>query len=109
MGLLDQWENIKKDNHGKHFHNQLKQFSTFVLSINGMLGREALVVLANLSQLIAAKMDEPILHVQVWINGRFEIMVVRFYSCNIRGARLISPLRDQDPDWDPASGLGLAH
>ena len=65
MGLLDQWEKIKKDNHGKHCHNQLKQFSTFVLSVDGMLGREALVLLANLSQLIAAKMDEPILHVQV--------------------------------------------
>ena len=109
VGLLYQWENIKKDNHGKHFHNQLKQFSNFVLSADGMLGREALVVLANLSQLIADRMDEPILHVQVWINSQFTIMVVILYSCIIRGARLIIPPRYQDPDWDPESGLGLAH
>ena len=109
VGLLYQWDNINKDNHGNHLHNQLKQFSNFVLSVDGMLSREALVVLANLSQLIADKMDEPILHVQVWINGRFTFMVVRLYSCMIRVARLVSPLRDQDPDWHPASGLRLAH
>ena len=31
---------------------------------------ENLIILDNLSQLMAAKMDVPILHVQGWINGR---------------------------------------
>ena len=39
-------------------------FSIFVLSVDSILGRQDLVVLANLSQLTALKMDEPILHVQ---------------------------------------------
>ena len=29
--LLARWETIKKDNHGKHCHNQQKNFSPFVL------------------------------------------------------------------------------
>ena len=74
------WEKRKKDKNGKHCHKQRKSISPSVLSVDGMLGMEALVILANLSQLMAAKMDEPILHVQVWINGQFEIAVARSYS-----------------------------
>ena len=72
-----------------------------------MLGREALAVLVNLSRLMAEKIDEPILHVQGWINGQIAIMAARSYSRMIRGAQLPSPLRDQEPDWDPPSGMGL--
>ena len=73
-----------------------------------MLGREALVVLANLSRLMAAKIDEPIFHVQGWINGRIAITVARSYSCIICGDILPSSLWDQEPYWDPEFGLGLA-
>ena len=62
--LLAQWEKIDKYTHGKHCHNQRKHFSPFVISIYGMLGREVLVILANLSRLMEAKTDEPISHVQ---------------------------------------------
>ena len=41
-----------------------------------MTGREELVVLANLSQLMAAKMNETILHMQGCINGQITIAVV---------------------------------
>ena len=50
-------------------------FSMFVLSVYGMLGKEALIVLTNLSRLMASKMEKPILHVTDWINGRIEIAV----------------------------------
>ena len=84
--LLAWWETIKKDKHGKHCHDQRKHFSPFVLSVDGMLGREALVVLANLNQIMAAKMDEPILHVWGWINGGISISFVISYSHMICGA-----------------------
>ena len=47
--LLAQLETIKKDNHGKHCHDHQKYFSPFVISMDGMIGREALVVLSQLS------------------------------------------------------------
>ena len=74
-----------------------------------MLGREALVVLTQLSQTMAVEMDEPILHVRGWINGRIATAVARSYSRMICGAQLPSPLRDREPDWDPESGIRLAH
>ena len=79
----------------------------FVISFGGMLGREALFVIANYSQLMAAKMDEPILHVHVWINGRIAIAVTRSYSKMIGGDQLPSPLRDQEMEWDLELGLRL--
>ena len=47
--LLARWKKEKKDKHGKHCNEQRKKKSPFFLSIDGMLGKEALVVLANLS------------------------------------------------------------
>ena len=82
--------------------------SPFVIYVDGLLGREALAVLTNLSRLMAEKMDETILHVRGWINGRIVIVVASSYSRIICGARPPSPLWDQDPDWDPALGLGLS-
>ena len=70
-------------------------FYQFFLSIDGMLGREALAVLANLSRIMAEKIDVPILHLRGWIYGRIKISVVRSYSCMIHKAQLISSLRDR--------------
>ena len=53
--LLACWEKQKKDNHGKHCHKKQKHLSPFVPSVNGMIGKEALVVLANLIRLMAKK------------------------------------------------------
>ena len=52
---------------------ETKKLSPFVLSIDG----EVLVVLENLSYLLSAKMDEPILHVRGWINVQVAIAVAR--------------------------------
>ena len=82
--------------------------SPFVISVGGMLGKEDLVVIPHFRLLMAAKMDEPITHVRLWINGQFSIEVARSYSQIICVSRLPSPLRCQDPDWDPGSVLGLA-
>ena len=79
-----------------------------VLSIGEILGREALVVLVNLSQLMAEKTDDPISRVQGCINSHIAIAVTSLYSCMIYGARLPSPLQDREPYWDPALGLWLA-
>ena len=62
--ILASWEKQKKDKHGKHFHEQRKHFSLFVLSVDGLLGKESLVLFANLSWLMAAKMDKTILYVR---------------------------------------------
>ena len=66
---------MKEEKHRRHFHNQQKHFSPFVPSVVGILGKQDQFVLANLSQLMATKMEEPISHVS-------------------------STLRNQDTDWE---------
>ena len=84
------------------------KFSIF-LSVNDMLGGEALALLADLSRIVAAKMDEPILHMWGWINSQIEIVVAISYSCMIHGDQPPSTLWYMDTNWDQESGLGLAH
>ena len=83
------------------------KFSPSSLSVNGMLGMEALVVLVQFSWTVADKRDKPLLHVWGSIYGQTEIAVARSYSRMIRGAWTPSTLWDWDPDWDPAPGLVL--
>ena len=99
--LLARWEKIKKDKHGKHCHKQRKHFLLFALSVDGMLGREALVVLFQLSQFMEEKREEPLFQVRGWVKGHITIAVARSYSRMIRGDRLPSPLQEREPDWDP--------
>ena len=106
--LLARWETIKKDKHVKHCHNRQKHFSPFFLSVDGMLGREALVILSQLSRFMEKKREEPLSQVWRWVNGRIVIAVARSYSQMIHGARLPSPLREREPGWDPELGIGLA-
>ena len=80
----------------------------FVLSVNDMLGNEVMFVLKNLSGIMAAKMDEPISHVRGWINIQIAILVTSSYSQIIHVDLLLTHLRERDPEWDPASGIGLA-
>ena len=106
--LLARWENIKKEKHGKNCHDQRKYFSPFVLSVEGVLAREALDVLSQSSRVMAEKREEPLLQVQGWVNGRITIAVVRSYSRMIRGSWLPSPLREREMDWDTESGIGMS-
>ena len=54
------------------------------------------------------KMEEPLSQLREWVNGRTEIAVARSYSHMIRGARLPSPLQEQELVWDPELGIRLA-
>ena len=51
----------------------------FALSVDGMLGRETLAILRNVSQLMAAKIDELILYTRSYIDIWIAIVVTRSY------------------------------
>ena len=72
-----------------------------------MLGREALFLLSQLIQVMAEKREEPLFQVWGWLNWQVAITVARSYSQMIRGARLPSSLREQEPGWNPESRIRL--
>ena len=63
-----------------------------------MLGKESQIVLATLSQLMAAKMEEPILHINGWVNGRIVIAIARLYYWMLHVDQVPSPLQTLEPD-----------
>ena len=91
----------------QNFYNQQKHFSSFVLLVDEMMGKEAQVVLVTFSQIMAVKMDGPILH-KGWIDGRIAIAIARSYSRVIHQYRLPITLQTQEPDWALGSVLVLA-
>ena len=97
------WENINKDKPGKNCNDQQKRFSLFVISVGGMLGKEALFLLSRLSRVIAKKREEPIFQVRGWVDGRITIAIARSYSWMIRRAP-----HQQEPDWDPELGIRIS-
>ena len=98
--LLSRWETIKKEKLCKHCHNQWKHFSPFVLSVEGKLGKEALVLLSQFSLYVAAKKSKPLSHVWQWVNGRIKIAVARSHSQMIHRAWIPGLLWEREPDWD---------
>ena len=80
----------------------------FVLSVNGMIVKETLFVIRNLSGLIEIKIEETLPQVHGWDNVQIALAVARFYFRMIRRARLPSTLQDRDPDRVPRLGLSLA-
>ena len=92
----------------QHYQDQPKQVSQFVLSVDDMMGKEAQVVLATLSQLLAAKMEELILHIKGWFKGWIVFTVARSYSKVIHRAWVPSPLRTWYLGWESGLVLGLA-
>ena len=47
--LLPRWWKINKEKHGRHCHEQRKNYPLFVLSVDGIIGKEEQVVIATLS------------------------------------------------------------
>ena len=93
--LLSRWEEIKIYKHGKNCNNQHKHFSTFFISVERMLGREALIMISQLSRVMAEKKVELLSQVRgvgkrTHCNRRFKVL-------------LTSPLQEREPGWDPES------
>ena len=97
--LLDFWEKENKCKHGKHCHEQRKKY-LFVISVYGMLGKEALVLLRNLSRLMATRLREPLSHIHGWVNVCTKIAIMRSYYHMTYVACLPSPLSDRYLDWE---------
>ena len=83
-------------------------FSLFVLSVDGMLGRESLILLYQFSQAMAKKREQPLSQVWGWVNGHIAIIVVRSCSRMISRVQLPIPLQEREPGWDLELGILLS-
>ena len=106
--LLPRWEKMKKYKNRQQYHKQRKHFLPFVLSVDGMSGKEAQDLIATFSWIVEVKIEEPIFNVKGWFNGLVTISVARSYPRTLQGSWIPIPLQTREPDWNSGSGLGLA-
>jgi hypothetical protein len=97
----------KKKYHGACLE-QRRHFSPFVVSTDGLIGKEAKAVLQKLSSLLAKKWGKPYSEVCGYVNARMSIAIVRATQLCLRCSRIpTSRMSNRFPQWKDKAGLGL--
>jgi hypothetical protein len=87
---------------------QRRHFSPFVVSTDGLLGKEAKILLRKLSAMLAAKWEKLYSEVCGYVNARMSIAIVRAIHLCIRGSRVpTGKMCNCLPQWEDKAGLGL--
>jgi hypothetical protein len=108
MKVLETHEKEKKKKYLKPCLEQRRHFTPFVVSTDGLIGREATTLLKKLSALIAEKSGKPYSEVCGYVNARVSIAIVRATHLCLRGSRVpTSQMSNRRPEWEDGAGLGL--
>ena len=94
----------------KYLDPCLKQrwhFTPFVVSCEGMLGKEADVFLKNLAKKLAKKWERPYSRTIAFVRTRFAISMVRAKNRCLRGSRIMTNSISRRVDWEDGAGLTL--
>ena len=89
---------------------QRRHFTPFVVSTDGLIGKEAKLPLKKLSALLAVKWGKPYSEVCGYVNARMSIAIVRASHLCLRGSRVpTSRMSNRRPLWDDSAGVSLFH
>jgi hypothetical protein len=106
--VLDQHEREKKKKYLAACLAQRRHFTPFVVSTDGLLGKEAKTLLKKLSSMLAEKWGKPYSVVCGYVNARMSIAIVRATNRCLRGSRIpTSKMSNRLPQWEDKAGLGL--
>jgi hypothetical protein len=88
---------------------QRRHFSPFVVLTDGLLGKEAKILLRKLSSMLAEKWEKPCsAEVCCYVNARMSIAIVRATHLCIRESRIpTGKMCNRLPQWEDKAGLGL--
>ena len=104
-------ESQAKEERNKHLEackRQRKDFSSFVVSTDGMLEDEANEVVNKLSKFLASKWDSPFSIVIGFVRARISIAIARATNRCIRGSRINRRMMSYPfPQWEDGTGLTL--
>ena len=108
MKVLENHEKEKKKKYLGPCLEQRRHFTPFVVSTDGLIGKEAKTLLRKLSSMIAEKSGKPYSQVCGYVNARVSIAIVRATHLCIRGSRVpTSQMSNRRPVWEDGAGLGL--
>jgi hypothetical protein len=105
--VLAQQEREKKKKYLDACLEQRRHFTPFVVSTDGLVGREAGELLKRLSLRLAEKWERPYSVVRGFVNARMSIAIVRASHLCLRGSRVPLSRISRRPLWEDRAGLGL--
>ena len=100
-------EHEKKKKYLQACLDQRHHFSPFVVSCDGMLGKEAKSVLQNLAGSLSKKSGKSYSETSNFMKSRMSIAIVRATHICIRGSCIPTSRMSQHPQWEDAAGLSL--
>ena len=108
MKVLEAHEKEKKRKYLEPCLKQRRHFTPFVVSADGLLGREAEVLLNRLAGKISVKWGKPYSEVCGFVRARMSIAMIRATHLCLRGSRVpTSKMSYKFPEWEDSAGLGL--
>lgn len=106
--VLESQEREKKKKYLEPCLQRRRHFTPFVVSADGLKGKEATAFLKRLSTLLAKKWQKPYSVVCGYVNVRISIAIVRATHLCLRGSRVPASQISRRPQWEDKAGLGLA-
>jgi hypothetical protein len=108
MKVLETHEKEKKRKYLEPCLKQRRHFTPFVVSVDGLLGKEAEVFLNRLAGKISEKWGKPYSEVCGFVRARMSIAIIRATHLCLRGSRVpTSKMSYKFPQWEDSAGLGL--
>ena len=110
MKVLAQHEHEKKKKYLEPCLKQRRHFTPFVVSTDGLIGKEGKATLQRLSTRLAEKWGKAYSQVCGFVNARMSIAIVRATHLCLRGSRIpTSQMSNRRPQWEDQAGLSLFH
>ena len=100
-------EKEKKRKYLRPCQQQRRAFTSFVVSVDGLIGTEAKNVMKQLSRRLALKWQKQYSQVMNIIKTRISIACVRASHRCLRGSRVPVKKMSRQIQWDDGAGLGL--
>ena len=100
-------ENKKKKKYLVPCLEQRRHFTPFIVSCEGMKGKETDTFIRRLAQRLSKKWHRPHSRTVGFIRSRFAISLVRAKNRCLRGSHIISNSISRRIDWEDGVGLGL--
>ena len=106
--VLEGKERSKKRKYLHPCLEQRRHFTPFVVSCDGLIGREAATFLRKLASRLAKVWTQPYSHVAGFLRARMSIAIVREQHRCLRGPRSPSSrMSEKRPQWEDGAGLHL--
>jgi hypothetical protein len=87
--------------------DQQRSYVPFVVSTDGLLGREAKNLVKQIALRLTAKWEPPYSVIRGFVNARINLAILRATNLCIRGSRVPASKMSKRVQWLDGAGLGL--